>query len=372
MRELPPLARRPRRLRRADGRLPRGALPCGTTRRPVRVRRLGLLGPEGARRSTTSAASTSSSSDELPEQSYPPLVPALEAAAFHFMGAPDVVTLHLQFWFLLVGFVCGRWSACSPDAFRRCSFGPASACARGSSRRRPRASTAGRLPARRVLRARRASDRAVAKRSRGVATLSLLRSPRRGACRRSARAIVLAALPASSPRSWRRRGVERCGSAARSSAACRGSTTFRGAFSRRPRPRRRRARGWRHWAVLERGSRLAVVTARVRARYSTSTSGSSSSPSLLVAIVARSSPRELGAARSTRRSSFCASLRSPGARGPFRAFGDHEGAGTESDRAIQRARSCSVSRHSCRCCLRGRERQDAVSETRSSHAPWSW
>jgi hypothetical protein len=42
---------------------------------------------------------------DLPGQSYPPLVPALEAAAFHFMGSPDEVTLHLQFWFLLLGFV---------------------------------------------------------------------------------------------------------------------------------------------------------------------------------------------------------------------------------------------------------------------------
>ena len=42
---------------------------------------------------------------ELPGQSYPPLVPALEATSFHFMGSPDVVTLHLQFWFFLVGFV---------------------------------------------------------------------------------------------------------------------------------------------------------------------------------------------------------------------------------------------------------------------------
>ncbi|TML04777.1 MAG: hypothetical protein E6G36_04920 [Actinobacteria bacterium] len=42
---------------------------------------------------------------ELPGSSYPPLVPAFEAASFHFMGAPDVVTLHLQFWFFLAGFV---------------------------------------------------------------------------------------------------------------------------------------------------------------------------------------------------------------------------------------------------------------------------
>lgn len=36
---------------------------------------------------------------------YPPLVPILDAAAFHAMGSADVVTLHLQFWFLLLGAV---------------------------------------------------------------------------------------------------------------------------------------------------------------------------------------------------------------------------------------------------------------------------
>ena len=41
---------------------------------------------------------------ELANPTYPPLVPALEAAAFHFMGSADVVTLHLQFWFLACGF----------------------------------------------------------------------------------------------------------------------------------------------------------------------------------------------------------------------------------------------------------------------------
>jgi hypothetical protein len=41
---------------------------------------------------------------ELPGQSYPPLVPALEAAAFRFMGKPDEITLHVQFAFLLAGF----------------------------------------------------------------------------------------------------------------------------------------------------------------------------------------------------------------------------------------------------------------------------
>ncbi len=42
---------------------------------------------------------------ELANPSYPPFVPVLEAAAFHFMGGADEVTIHLQFWFVLVGFV---------------------------------------------------------------------------------------------------------------------------------------------------------------------------------------------------------------------------------------------------------------------------
>src|SRR4026209_183293 len=41
----------------------------------------------------------------LANPSYPPLVPALEAAAFHAMGSADTVTLHVQFWFFLSGFV---------------------------------------------------------------------------------------------------------------------------------------------------------------------------------------------------------------------------------------------------------------------------
>ncbi len=34
---------------------------------------------------------------------YPPIVPILDAAAFHAMGGVDVVTFHLQFWFLVAG-----------------------------------------------------------------------------------------------------------------------------------------------------------------------------------------------------------------------------------------------------------------------------
>ena len=41
----------------------------------------------------------------LPGPSYPPLVPVLDAAAFHAMGSADVVTLHVQYWLFGVGFV---------------------------------------------------------------------------------------------------------------------------------------------------------------------------------------------------------------------------------------------------------------------------
>jgi hypothetical protein len=40
-----------------------------------------------------------------PNAPYPPLQPILDAAAFHAMGGADVVTLHLQFWFLVAGAV---------------------------------------------------------------------------------------------------------------------------------------------------------------------------------------------------------------------------------------------------------------------------
>jgi hypothetical protein len=51
---------------------------------------------------------------QLPNPTYPPLVPALEASAFHFMGSADVVTLHVQFWFFLVGFVTAALGLLSP------------------------------------------------------------------------------------------------------------------------------------------------------------------------------------------------------------------------------------------------------------------
>jgi len=41
----------------------------------------------------------------LPGAAYPPLVPTLDAAAFHAMGSADVVTLHAQYWVFGVGLV---------------------------------------------------------------------------------------------------------------------------------------------------------------------------------------------------------------------------------------------------------------------------
>jgi hypothetical protein len=51
---------------------------------------------------------------ELINQSYPPLVPALQAVSFHFMGAVDPVTVHLQFWLLFAGFVAAVAGILSP------------------------------------------------------------------------------------------------------------------------------------------------------------------------------------------------------------------------------------------------------------------
>ena len=51
---------------------------------------------------------------ELANPTYPPLVPALEASAFHFMGSADVVTLHVQFWFFACGFVAALGGLLAP------------------------------------------------------------------------------------------------------------------------------------------------------------------------------------------------------------------------------------------------------------------
>jgi hypothetical protein len=40
-----------------------------------------------------------------PNSMYPPLQPIVDATAFHAIGGPDAATLHVQFWFLIVGAV---------------------------------------------------------------------------------------------------------------------------------------------------------------------------------------------------------------------------------------------------------------------------
>ncbi len=50
----------------------------------------------------------------LPGASYPPTVPAFEAAAFHFMGAVDPITLHLLFWGFHAGFLWAVLGLLSP------------------------------------------------------------------------------------------------------------------------------------------------------------------------------------------------------------------------------------------------------------------
>ncbi len=52
----------------------------------------------------------------LPGPTYPPLVPLLDAAAFHAMGGTHVVTLHVQFWFFTLGFVAALAGVLAPHA----------------------------------------------------------------------------------------------------------------------------------------------------------------------------------------------------------------------------------------------------------------
>ena len=51
---------------------------------------------------------------EIPGQSYPPLVPGLQASAFTFMGEADTVTVHLLFWFPLVAYVAAVAGVLAP------------------------------------------------------------------------------------------------------------------------------------------------------------------------------------------------------------------------------------------------------------------
>ena len=92
-----PSASRRRESRSRHSSASRASLVCtGGTR--------GRSGSRRRRRSTTSGLDEEFFTT-LPGPSYPPLVPVLDAAAFHVMGSPDVVTLHVQYWLFGVGFV---------------------------------------------------------------------------------------------------------------------------------------------------------------------------------------------------------------------------------------------------------------------------
>ena len=91
----------------------------------------------------------------LPGAAYPPLVPTLDAAAFHAMGSADVVTLHVQYWLFGVGFV---WALAGLLAERVRRVDPLAVHAPASARAAARPATAdhrGRHVPRHPLRARR-------------------------------------------------------------------------------------------------------------------------------------------------------------------------------------------------------------------------
>ena len=125
---------------RRDGGRDRRERACSSRRCSDAARLAGLYGstpgPSGCRRrrrSTASGSSTRGSSRRFPAPSYPPLVPTLDAAAFHAMGSADVVTLHVQYWLLR-----GRVRLGARGTPRRARPGLDPLALRRSSARRPR------------------------------------------------------------------------------------------------------------------------------------------------------------------------------------------------------------------------------------------
>jgi hypothetical protein len=59
----------------------------------------------------------------LPNQPYPPGLPAVHALAFHAMGSADDVTLHLQYWFYAVGMIAA-WAGLLAPRVRPAIFAP--------------------------------------------------------------------------------------------------------------------------------------------------------------------------------------------------------------------------------------------------------
>ena len=110
--------RRASRWRGSSSRRSSARRGCRACRRTTR----GRSGCRRARRSTSSAVSTSTSSRPRRTRRTRRCSPILDAAAFHAMGGADVVTLHVQFWFLVVGAVAAAAGLPpSPRARRGCS-----------------------------------------------------------------------------------------------------------------------------------------------------------------------------------------------------------------------------------------------------------
>ena len=85
------------------GVLARGAVPLRAPPEPPELRRVGVLGAEGEGDLLLRRPRRGGVHEHVPTRHYPPLLPILDATAFHAMGAADPVTFHLQFWFLVVG-----------------------------------------------------------------------------------------------------------------------------------------------------------------------------------------------------------------------------------------------------------------------------
>ena len=142
---------------------------------------------------------------ELPNPSYPPLLPALEASAFHFMGSPDVVTLHLQFWFFACGFVGAVAGLLAPRVQSASTVAVPRARSRLASCRGSKPRAAGRLPSRLLLRPGGPSRRTLARRARAVAPRDRIHVPRLRALLTKREGLLLAAciVVAALVASWR-------------------------------------------------------------------------------------------------------------------------------------------------------------------------
>ena len=184
---------------------------AGAAAEPPGVRRVGVLGAEGRWRSTSSAASTSTSSRPRRTRRTRRCSPILDAAAFHAMGGADVVTLHVQFWFLVVGAVAAA-AGLPPSARARlaplaaacCSSSSSRASASGCWRRRPTSSSTSSSSSRHCSLALwlRDAARLAARRGGGAARRRGANTKREGIL--FAACVLAAAFVVSGPRRWPR------------------------------------------------------------------------------------------------------------------------------------------------------------------------